>query len=216
MLLATAGIAVSAQTNSVKFGIRAGATFPTMSFSEDSEGTVKMKTSIYAGATADFSLGNKFSIQPGLTILGKGTKLKINGTVDLADDEADFDGTGTVHLLYLEVPVNFIANFQLGNGKAFIGAGPYYAMGINGEQKIKATIGYGGQTESDSSYEDVKFGDNEDFKRHDMGLNFIAGYELSTGINIQAGYGLGLSNIVNDNDLKVKNRVLSVGLGYTF
>ena len=215
-MLAAAGLTASAQTSPVKFGLRAGATFPKLSISEDAEGAVKMSTSFYVGGTVDFSLNEMFSLQPGLTVLGKGTKLKISQEIIEEDFEGTLDGTGTVHLLYVEVPLNIVARFPVGNGKLFVGAGPYYAMGINGEQKIKATITVGDQAESDSGYEDLEFGKDGDYKRSDVGLNFLAGYELSKGINIQAGYGLGLTNINQQGNVTIKNNVLSVGLGYRF
>lgn len=198
-MIAGAGLAVKAQETGVKFGVKAGVTFPTMSISDDTEGLAKSTTGFYVGGTVDFGLSGMFSLQPGLTLSNKGFKVGEDG------------GTLTTNLMYIEVPVNAVVNFPVGDGKVFVGAGPYYGMAISGKHKLKGTSE--GTTVSMS--EDVEFGSDGSFKRGDFGVNFLAGYQLGNGFNIHAGYGLGLSNVAQ-NPGDAKNRVLSVGLGFSF
>jgi hypothetical protein len=199
LMIAGAGLAVKAQEKGVKFGVKAGATFATMSITGDTEGEAKSTTGFYVGGTADFGLSSMFSIQPGLTLSNKGFKADLDG------------GSITTNLMYIEIPVNAVVNFPVGDGKVFVGAGPYYGMAISGKHKLKGTDE--GTTVSMST--DVEFGDDGSFKRGDFGVNFLAGYQLGNGFNIHAGYGLGLSNVAQDPG-NAKNRVLSVGLGYSF
>ena len=222
-LLTVAGIAsvASAQTNEVKFGVKAGVTFPTWSVTgSDSDGDAKSNTSFYIGGTADIPLGEMFTVQPGLLLIGKGVKQK-----DSFSEEGYFyTGTFKRSLMYIEVPVNLVANFAVGEGKIFIGAGPYYGIAISGNDKVMATVKADGTTTNTDTKQKVKFGktnedaDEEGIKRGDFGVNFLAGYQLSSGINIHAGYGLGLSNLSyrDAKEAKATNRVFSVGVGFSF
>lgn len=211
-ILTGLGLTASAQTSPIKFGVKAGATFSNMSFSGSGVNeTGKLNTSFYFGGTVDIPVSEMFSVQPGLLYVGKGTK-----------DSGDFSefgegGSGkaeaTLNPHYLEIPLNIVANFESGNGKFFVGAGPYYAIGIAGKVKVKATDG----SNSVEVKNDIEYGDDKAFKRGDFGINLLTGYQLNNGFNIHAGYGLGLSNIINaGGEGKAKNRVLSVGLGYSF
>nr|WP_315420607.1 porin family protein [uncultured Pedobacter sp.] len=222
-LLAVAGLglAVSAQTNNdIKIGVKAGVTFPTFGVSgTDNAGyQQKMSTSFYIGGTVDIPVSDIFSVQPGLSLIGKG------GKTDYSYYNAEPGNTFTatanskISTMYIELPVNAVFNFDIGNGKFFVGAGPYYAMAISGKNKSTATLSGGGINVNESDEEDIKFGEDGTMKRGDFGVNFLAGYQLSNGFNIHAGYGLGLSNIdyADTNKSKVTNRVLSVGVGFSF
>lgn len=206
-LIAGLSTAVLAQTP-VKFGVKAGVTFSNMTLSTMGvSASFDSKTSFYVGGTADISVSNIFSVQPGLTLVNKGTRVN-SGGFDFGDGSVDADQSGTINSMYIEVPVNLIANFAAGSGKVFFGAGPYYAFAVDAYAK------------SGGVKENIEIGsDEDDFKRGDFGINFLGGYQLKSGLNIHAGYGLGLSSVVPDQqdlDIKFKNRVFSVGLGFTF
>src|SRR5690606_7522070 len=118
-----------------------------------------------------------------------------------------------------EIPVNVIANFETSGGSLFVGAGPYYALGVAGKIRAEFSETDDGITNTAKIEEDIKFGNNSGatLKSGDFGINFLIGYELTNGLNIHTGYGLGLSNInTTDTELTVKNRVFSVGLGFSF
>lgn len=200
LVIAGAALTASAQTNPVKFGVKAGVTFPTMSVEGDDDGAVKSSTGFYVGGTVDFGISEMFTLQPGLVLSNKGAKVDMLGI------------SASTSLMYIEIPVNALVNIPVGDGKVFVGAGPYYGMAISGKNKFKGSF----DGESISESEDVEFGDGGDFKRSDFGVNFLGGYQLNNGFNIHAGYGLGLSNINGDSNGNSKNRVFSVGLGFSF
>jgi opacity protein-like surface antigen len=209
LTVAGLGFAASAQTNKpVTFGVKAGIAFPSMTVSSGSASVnFDSKTSFYVGGTVDFAVSDIISIQPGLTFINKGTKLNDN-SISFEEEEFGTDEEATLNFKYLELPVNVVANFKLGSGKLFVGAGPYFAYALSANGKIG------------SVKEDIKFGENEsEFKRSDFGLNFLAGYQLNNGFNIHAGYGLGLSSILDQDvseDITFKNKVFSVGVGFSF
>ncbi|MFD0941864.1 porin family protein [Pedobacter boryungensis] len=205
-LIAGLSTAVLAQTP-VKFGLKAGVTFSNMTLSTMGvSASFDSKTSFYVGGTADIPVSNIFSVQPGLTLVNKGTKVN-GGDFNFDGSTVNSDASGTINAMYIEVPVNLLANFAAGSGKVFFGAGPYYAFAVDAYAK------------SGGIKQDIEIGSDEDnFKRSEFGLNFLAGYQLNR-VNIHAGYGLGLSSVIPDQeglDMKFKNKVFSVGLGFTF
>jgi hypothetical protein len=224
MLVAGLGYAATAQTTTtsggVKIGVKAGVALPKISVSGEGADAIndntKFNTSFYVGGIVDIPVSPMFSVQPGLSLIGKGSKIETSET----GGGQTAVGTYKASLMYIELPVNAVVNFQTGSGKFFIGAGPYAAMGIAGKSKSEVKVN-GTVDPQFSTDEDIKFGSNEDddFKSTDFGVNFLLGYQLNSGLNLHAGYGLGLSNISptsEGSDQKSKNRVISVGLGFTF
>lgn len=207
-LSAGLGLTAKAQDKPVSFGVKAGLALPNQTASAMGLSvSTSSKTSFYVGAVANINLSPMFTFQPGLTFIGKGGKVDFS---DIAEefgfDEDDVaDMKATTNMSYLELPLNLLANFAAGNGKVFIGAGPFAAYALSGNDKV------GGEKV------DYEFGSGDDqVKRMEFGLNFLGGYQLKSGLNIHAGYGLGLSNLQNSSNEKVKNKVFTVGLGFNF
>lgn len=198
----------SAQDKPVSFGVKAGIAFPKMTLSASGASmSFDAKTSFYVGGVANIAVSEIFSVQPGLTYISKGTKIS-GAAFDFESGPSDAEN-GTINASYIEIPVNLIASFNAGNaGKVFLGAGPYYAIAIDANAK------------ANGEKQDITIGSDEDnFKRGDYGFNFLAGYQLNNGINIHAGYGLGLGSVIPDQDgaeFKFKNKVFSIGLGFMF
>ena len=144
LLTLAAGLttAVNAQDKPVSFGVKAGLALPsqTASMSGISVST-SSKTSFYVGGVANINLSPIFSLQPGLSFISKGGKVDFS---DLGEgmglDPEDFEGMkATTNMSYLELPVNLLANFSAGSGKVFIGAGPYAAYALSGNEKYGDT-----------------------------------------------------------------------------
>lgn len=219
MIVGTA-VSVSAQDNLVKFGLKAGVNLPKITDRDGVDSDAKFNTSFYIGGTVDFPVGDSFSIQPGLTFSGKGVKNTIHST---GINVYSIGVKAATRLWYLEVPVNALFRIPAGDGNLFLGGGPYFGYAIGGKNKVNGRIGGVGPADKPidemldiSSSEDIKFGKDGDFKRGDFGINFLAGYQLNSGFNIHAGYGLGLGSIAQDSNQTGKNRVLSLGLGFSF
>jgi len=192
------GLGAFAQTQPLGYGIKAGVNFPSYHITNSDMSDFKSTTNFHVTGFLDAPLGGNFYLQPGISLQGKGAKF-----VDTEDLEM------TQNTMWLEVPVNAVAKLPTGaTGNFFVGAGPYVAFGLSGKNKVSG---------GDSSLEhDFKFGKDEDMKGVDFGLNFMAGYQLSSGLSLGAGYGLGLADIApeNDSDSKLTNRVFSISLGF--
>jgi hypothetical protein len=120
-------------------------------------------------------------------------------------------GTAKESILYFQIPAIMVQyNYKLpAGGGVFAGIGPYYAIALAGRYK-DPTIS-----------QSLKFGNdlNDDLRRGDFGLKFRAGYALpSQPILISFTADFGLRNLTpgGDNEVKIKNQVLGLQVGYVF
>jgi hypothetical protein len=100
-------------------------------------------------------------------------------------------------LTYLELPLNLLYKPSAPKGSFFIGGGPAPAYYIG---------------------DNVFYSGNNRFKKFDVGINILTGYELPVGFSINLHYTYGLLNISrNKTDIPVtKNRCFGLSLGYIF
>ena len=113
----------------------------------------------------------------------------------------------------LEIPVNFFYRTAGKAGSFFVGGGPSLAFNISGKSKYDD----GTTIEED----DIEFGsdqDNDDMKRVDEGINFLAGYEFSNGLFFSAGSNFGFKNmsLYSDDDESIKSKYFSIKIGFMF
>ncbi|WP_207424822.1 porin family protein [Desertivirga brevis] len=209
-LAGTATFAQSTSTTSTgtKWGLKAGVNIPKYSFhvSDGENPETSTITNFHVTGYSDIALSSNFSFQPGISLQGKGGEFGDDGTNEYKQST-----------MWIEVPLNLVAKLPLTSSGTnfFVGAGPYAAYGIAGQNKIENKAN-GNETTSD-----VKFGDEvgKDLKSFDMGFNFIGGFQLNNGFNIGAGYGLGINDLRPKNtsrDMKQTNRVWSFSVGYAF
>lgn len=203
------GVAMAQETSGttksgIKYGIKAGVNFATISLSgkdvdKEEKDVLKSQTSFLIGGLVDIPVSGSFSIQPGLTLSGKGFK----------EEYTDKEDNESTNVMYLEIPVNAVYRI----GGIYLGAGPYAAVALSGKNEdsdpeTKEKIEFGNDPEKD-----------HEIRRGDFGINFLAGYQLQNGINVGVNYGLGLNNVATeytDYDYKAKNRVFSVTVGFSF
>lgn len=185
------------------YGLKAGLNLGKYSNFGDDQSS---NTSFYVTGFADLPIAPQFSIQPGVSLQGKGTKFV--GYYEDLDVEAD----ASINTMSIEIPVNAVYYIPAGAGDVFLGAGPYIGFNVSGKEKLKGEVGdYNGATEWD-----MEIGNEKDLKLLDAGLNFMAGYRLNNGLLINAGYGLGLTNVIPYANETVANRVFSFGIGFQY
>jgi hypothetical protein len=151
----------------------------------DDAGDTDMKIGYHFGGYAKISLTEAFSIQPELLYNAAGAKA--------SDDGYD----ANYKLNYLTVPVMLGYSF----GKISIQAGPQ--IGFLTSAKLKVEGG------GDSEEVDMK----DSFKGTDFGVNVGLGADFGK-FNAAARYCIGLSNIVDADDVDVKNGVIQLSFGY--
>lgn len=186
----------SANSQKAKVGISAGGTIGSYKIKAESVSlTSKGKAGITVGIFADVPLGGSGSFMPALNFVQKGGTLKSEGIKDKLTSN------------YLELPLNFVRNAKLSNGKFFIGGGPSLNVGISGKNKWEA--------EGSSGNDKIKFGKDEDFRRFDVGLNVVTGFVAKSGTMLSLNYNYGVSNSVDagDSDGKFRNRYVGLRIG---
>lgn len=159
---------------------------------EDNE--VRLRTQI--GFILNTDVNEMVSFQSGLNYSGKGV------TLDWGDGDKD-----AITLTYLEVPVNFVLNFELGSGKFQIYAGSYFSFCLGGNIKYLS--------DEDDEIESLDIGTSEDddIKPLDLGINIGLGYKFKD-FQIQGGYTGSFTNISNYGDDELRNSVISLTFAY--
>ncbi len=200
------GATFAQTTGTTRFGLKGGVNLPKYKYVNDANNTsneTESTTNFNLTGYAEIPVSGMFSVQPGISLQGKGAKYFDNGT----DKHED-------NVLAIEIPVNLLVNLPVGPGRIYLGGGPYAGFNIAGQKKFDIA---GIETERD-----LKFGDKsgDDLKALDFGFNALAGYQLSSGLNFGAGYGFGLTNLspgsTSSTNMEKNNRVLSFTVGYAF
>ena len=220
LLCASVIVATMSANAQTKFGLQAGANFASIK-AEDGPTTTTSDTKVgfIIGGLAKVDFGNNISFRPELNFIQKGGKENETETTAgvTFKEETDFI------LSYFQLAPNFVYNFKAGAGGVFIGVGPEFSFGVGGKAKYTSSATGAGVNESESGKVDIKFDGDEKstdnnlhLKSFDYGANILAGYELSNGAFISAGYTLGLANISPYEKSSFKNRGFNVKIGYMF
>jgi hypothetical protein len=196
---------------------RLGVTLSTVKADSDEDSEIKSTIGFTIGAGFNIPVSEMFSVQPELNFIKKGFKVEESYSEDLDGYAYSEESNIETTLNYIELPV--LAKFSFGTDtKFFFVAGPSLGFGLGGKAKMdyKYSETINSQTESESFSLDakVKFGDEPDDAEEDelyLDNNIDFGAQLGVGvliknrIAIEARYGLGLSSLIDDED--VMNRV---------
>jgi len=171
----------------------------------------KYNMGIHAGANIILPLTGDLWIQPGINFSLKGSRQHI--VID--------DITKTTNLGYVEVPVFVLFRPQAGDGHLLLGAGPYGAYGLAGNERTKiGTV----TTELKVKFLDDAAGEPATYVYYrglDAGAGVLVGYELYNGLFAHLNGQLGLLKLNSDyglpNDKTArKNMGLTISAGFRF
>jgi len=202
--------------NKMRFGLKGGLNISGLKYVlSDRTGGTTLKSrpigSFQVGVVADLSATSWMSLQSGITVSGKGAKIKQKGSGD--------EFTYKMHPWYLEIPAELIFKPRINYGSNFyFGAGPYIAFALGGKGD------YDGSAGPDDYYSDhsLKFGNgaNKDMRMIDLGMNILAGFVFNQNLMLGAQYGLGLRNLAPKKNEEapgiLKNRNFSLTLTILF
>lgn len=162
------------------------------------------RTGFYTGTYVDIPLGNIFSIEPGLNYAQKGYKLK--GELNVKGvDVLGVNAKVQLQLNYLELPL--LLKAHVGGLELF--AGPQISYLLNGDMKASAgALGF-----NILSY---KLPVTSQFNKWDAGVTAGIGYKFNNGINLQASYDYGLSKVDANKQFNAYNRMMKIGVGFSF
>ncbi len=149
---------------------------------------------ICIGGFITVNISEMFAIQPEVLYSMKGSK--VEGTLFGETFKVEFN------LSYLEIPVLVKLRIPTqGNVKPSLFVGPSLAIKLSGKGKIE----YAGESEEE---------DLEELKDTDFGLIMGAGIDFGK-LTVDLRYNLGLTKIPEEDD-DVKNKVISLMIGYSF
>ncbi|MFI5134453.1 MAG: porin family protein [Chitinophagales bacterium] len=115
------------------------------------------------------------------------------------------------HIFYLKIPLDVFYHSSLADGKIFFGMGPFVAVALGGSYKLKFT----GSNESIP----ISFGNDSlqnDVKRLDAGIQFIAGYHLNDQIALSLNFDLGIPDVSSADNVKAHSRSIGISGAYIF
>jgi opacity protein-like surface antigen len=196
-LLFTAFSLTALQSNAQagRFGVNAGVNFANIT-GKDAPSNNKIKTGFQAGVTYDIGIADDFVVQPGLSYVQNGAKY-----------DGAFEGIADpkVNLNYLQLPVTFQYQPELGTGHLLLGVGPYVGMGI-GQVKVDA-----GDLSAKVDW------DEANLRKFDAGGKLLVGYQLGNGLSLNLNANLGLVKLYDvENPPKTNNTSFGVTVGYKF
>ncbi len=186
----------------ITFSVRGGVNFSNMTYEEgDISYTPDTHTGWHVGVAVDFPLLESLYIQSGLYYTVKGCK-----------EEAEIE-TSTYTPAYLEIPVLASYRYNFSDAAQLqINVGPYFAYGVGGKVKWESKVESGEEDFFGDENEKGSFG----AKRFDIGLQVGLGLTIAQHYYVGAGYEFGFTNIVRDNDDKLKNKNFFISVGYQF
>ena len=207
----------SGSASGVRFGFRGGLnladvqgdavkSFTTLAgYAPDGAVTREMRPGFYAGLYATLPISPGFAIEPGISYSEKGTVLR--GTLPFpALDFLNAQVTGTARLAYVDVPV--LAKVFVTPG-FYLYAGPQASFLVSGKARVEASaLGFTAYRQD--------FDISNQLRKVDFAAVAGLGYQFENGLGLSAGYDYGLTSLDTNNRFDAQNRVIKVGLNYSF
>lgn len=198
---------VTAQTEKIKIGIKAGLNISSLTFDE-SELESSKKTGFTAGVMAEILLAKNFAIQPELLYSQQGMKFSYSDA-----EVSNSHYKSTVNLNYLNIPV--MLKYYVAKGFS-VQAGPQIGILLKANNNYQDNfLGY--ENREDFNLKEYSNG-------IDTSVNFGLGYQFKDKFYADARYNLSYSDIFKEANptgnyiinTDMKNRVFQITIGYFF
>lgn len=227
-------IALATTTSFAQFGIKAALNLANIVNNNDDSDN-GMKLGLIFGANYNAELSDAMSIDVSATYKQSGTKETFESSDSYSGVTSSLEYSQTISLDYLDISPSL--SFNLFDAMV-LSVGPYLAFAVGGKVKTEITQTISGTGTSDdgstttTEEESIDFGDGDDddgIKAIDFGLNIGATYSINDAISINAGYSMGLTNLIyidsdtedyydsiNEDLPSLKNMGINVGVTYSF
>ncbi|MDR2955244.1 MAG: PorT family protein [Prevotella sp.] len=183
----------------VTWGVKAEVNISGFFVSGMSEISSKMRTGGTGGGFINVELTKLFALQGEILWHYKSSDFIRQG------NKGDFQYWGT------EIPMYAMFRWNLKNDRrVYIGIGPY------GEFGYSAKLKRAGKTID--LYEKDKATELSAMEDFNSGFGVTAGYEFANGLQINVGYKVSITNVLdaNSSSIKMHPETVSIGLGYRF
>lgn len=155
------------------------------------------------GGGIETPISQNLSFMPSLEVAWKGGKYDI------------YDGTGTINLVYLQIPAVFAYRFNVNDRlNMTVKAGPYAAFALSGNMKQDYVLGAMAYNYDVNIFKENGQSITKAANRFDVGLDVGLDFELHRfvlGLEYELGF---ISFAPNDN--KLKNQAFYLTVGYKF
>ena len=191
LIILMAFIAVPAKSQ-LKFGVKGGLNISSVHLNSDI---------LKADNVTGFQIGPM--IETTIPLIGVGLDAAILYSQKGMDVKSETGTATNVKTDYIDVPVNLKWKFGLPIIKGYLAAGPYIGFRVGGDKFWEIPGSVVGQVKA---------------KNFSAGLNFGAGVELISHLQVGINYGLGLTDNYSAEkyDLNAKNRGWSVTAAILF
>lgn len=223
MSLLLAGMAMtSASFAQFSLGVQATGNLSTAQVKLEDAGAIskKMKIQPGGGIVARYQFSENLALQSGIHYLQNGVKATTTGIDPENIDLGTITMEASSSLHYAQLPLQVLYFIAAGNTKFYVAAGPFASYGFSGKTKLSGTYTMpNGQPQKVSQSQDAFKKESDGgagFKRFDWGAAAVAGVQFQSGLFIQAGYQLSISDIDAGNASVYKNRSAQLGIGYFF
>ena len=191
LIILMAFIAVPAKSQ-LKFGVKGGLNISSVHLNSDI---------LKADNVTGFQIGPM--IETTIPLIGVGLDAAILYSQKGMDVKSETGTSTNVKTDYIDVPVNLKSKFGLPIIKGYLAAGPYIGFRVGGDKFWEIPGSVVGQVKA---------------KNFSAGLNFGAGVELISHLQVGINYGLGLTDNYSAEkyDLNAKNRGWSVTAAILF
>ena len=191
LIILMAFIAVPAKSQ-LKFGVKGGLNISSVHLNSDI---------LKADNVTGFKIGPM--IETTIPLIGVGLDAAILYSQKGMDVKSETGTSTNVKTDYIDVPVNLKWKFGLPIIKGYLAAGPYIGFRVGGDKFWEIPGSVVGQVKA---------------KNFSAGLNFGAGVELISHLQVGINYGLGLTDNYSAEkyDLNAKNRGWSVTAAILF
>lgn len=191
LIILMAFIAVPAKSQ-LKFGVKGGLNISSVHLNSDI---------LKADNVTGFQIGPM--IETTIPLIGVGLDAAILYSQKGMDVKSETGTSTNVKTDYIDVPVNLKWKFGLPIIKGYLAAGPYIGFRVGGDKFWEIPRSVVGQVKA---------------KNFSAGLNFGAGVELISHLQVGINYGLGLTDNYSAEkyDLNAKNRGWSVTAAILF
>jgi len=185
-----------ANAQNVSVGIKADANMSNYILTDLDNVESNLKAGASLGGFLKVDLCKNFALQPELMFHYKSSELKQLGI----KNAYEFWGA--------EIPVYAMGQWMLNDkDRIYVGVGPYVGFGLSAKN-----------TDTDVDLYEKNNNDEAFMQRWDFGVGATLGYELNCGLQVNAGYKIGLIDALDagrDNASMLPNTI-SLGLGYRF
>ena len=192
LFLAAVALMATMSVNAQQMFIKpmVGATLATVT--GDHSDNAKMKFGVAGGAEFGYQVADPFAVTVGALVSMQGAGQK----------DTDFTRDASTTLTYLNIPV--MANYYIIPGLA-VKAGIQPGFMLSAKSKGEEHVGAG--------WVDYDHSGTDGYKTFDLSIPWGLSYEISDFV-IDARYNLGLTNIYDNDDIKNKNSVIMLTVGY--